>query len=235
MQEESWGRQNDQHATTHFNHWEASSQLVNFNEDASQNLRNFVWDETQAILEQWSGVNLSPSSMYGRVYSNQSIIPPHVDAEPMVISAIIRVSQDVKEPWLIEVIGHNGKSYNISLGEGEMLVYEGASVIHGMPYPMSGVHVSDLFVHFEPVGHYMNQAPLDEDVHTQESLEDLYEQALSKAKEDRRSEDGQNMAVLKLTSHPDYIEAGSLYAKRWMQTHERTKLVSTHSLYIKVG
>ena len=142
--EEAW----DKHASpygngaTHLNHWDATSELVDFNTNAGGKLRNTIWDETQTLAENGVGVNLSPASLYGRVYSNQTLIPPHVDAEPMVISAVIRVSQDIKEPWIINVIDHSGKAHNLTLAEGEMLLYEGASVIHGRPYPMNGVHAA---------------------------------------------------------------------------------------------
>jgi prolyl 4-hydroxylase len=146
--EDAWVRHNGLHASpdgntvTYLNHWDASSQSINFDNEAGEKMRTFVWDEVKTILQQWSGVNLSPSSLYGKLYSNQSMVLPSVDSEPMIISALIRVSQDLVEPWIIEVIGHNGKAYNISLEEGEMLLYEGASVIHGRPFRMNGVHAS---------------------------------------------------------------------------------------------
>jgi prolyl 4-hydroxylase len=146
--EDAWGRHNGLHASpngntlTYLNHWEASSQSINFDDEAGGKIRTLIWDEVQTILQQWSGVNLSPSSLYGKLYSNQSIIPPSVDSEPMIISALIRVSQDLVQPWITEVIAHDGKAYHISLEEGEMLLYEGASVIHGRPFHMNGVYAS---------------------------------------------------------------------------------------------
>ena len=125
---------------TYFNHWEATSHQIDFNTDAAgEKLRTYIWEEAQSVLEHWSGLNLSPSTLYGRVYTNQSVIPPHVDAEPFVISAVIRVAEeDMDEPWIIEMIGHDRKAYNVSLEVGEMLLYEGASVIHGRPFAMNG-------------------------------------------------------------------------------------------------
>lgn len=78
----------------------------------------------------------------------------------------------------------------------------------------------------------MDQPPLDINVHTQGSLEDLYQQALSKVKGVSTQHNNKNVASLKSSSHPSYIEAGSLHAKRWMQTHERSKLVSISFLCI---
>jgi len=75
---------------------------------------------------------LSPTSMYGiRVYKENSILAPHVDRLPLVTSAIINVAQDVDEDWPLEVIGHDGVSYNVTMAPGDMLMYESHSVIHG--------------------------------------------------------------------------------------------------------
>ena len=76
---------------------------------------------------------LSPTSLYGiRVYKSKSILAPHVDRLPLVTSAIINVAQDVDEDWPLEVIGHDGVAYNITMEPGDMVLYESHSVIHGM-------------------------------------------------------------------------------------------------------
>ncbi len=53
------------------------------------------------------------------------------DRLPLVSSAIINVAQDVDEPWPLEVIGHDGKAYNITMEPGDLVLYESHSVIHG--------------------------------------------------------------------------------------------------------
>jgi hypothetical protein len=54
------------------------------------------------------------------------------DRLPLVSSAIINVAQDVDEPWPLEVIGHDGKAYNVTMEPGDLVLYESHSVIHGM-------------------------------------------------------------------------------------------------------
>ena len=54
-----------------------------------------------------------------------------MDRLPLVSSAIINVTQDVDEPWPIEVIGHDGLVYNITMEPGEMVLYESHYVLHG--------------------------------------------------------------------------------------------------------
>ena len=61
-----------------------------------------------------------------------------VDRLPLVSSAIIQVAQNVDEPWPVEVIGHDGKAYNITMEPGHMVLYESHTILHGRPYPLSG-------------------------------------------------------------------------------------------------
>ena len=77
----------------------------------------------------------------------------HVDRTPLVSSAILNVDQDVDEPWPIEVYGHDGKAYNITMEPGDMVLYESHSVLHGRPFPLKGRYFANIFIHFEPVGH----------------------------------------------------------------------------------
>lgn len=56
-------------------------------------LQTKIWKLAQPLLEEWTGQELSPVSLYGiRVYHNHSILTPHVDRMPLVISAISKSS-----------------------------------------------------------------------------------------------------------------------------------------------
>jgi hypothetical protein len=55
----------------------------------------------------------------------------YTDRLPLVSSAIINVAQDVDEPWPLEVIGHDGKAYNVTMLPGDLVLYESHSIIHG--------------------------------------------------------------------------------------------------------
>ena len=55
----------------------------------------------------------------------------YTDRLPLVSSAIINVAQDVDEPWPLEVIGHDGKAYNVTMEPGDLVLYESHSIIHG--------------------------------------------------------------------------------------------------------
>ena len=116
----------------------------------------------QDLLESWTNQRLVLTSAYGiRLYNEGSILAPHVDRLPLVSSAIINVFQhNVTEPWMLEVIGHDGIAQNLTSKPGEIILYESASVIHGRPYPLKGegAQYGSLFVHFEPLYHTMRHA-----------------------------------------------------------------------------
>ena len=75
-----------------------------------------IWAGAKPILEAWTGQTLKPTSLYGiRRYLDGGILATHVDRLPLVTSCIINVDQDVDEPWPIEVVGHDGVAYNVTL------------------------------------------------------------------------------------------------------------------------
>jgi len=141
---------------TYVNHWKADSQMCSFEDRRFQPLglrtKDTIWDAARPVLEAWVGEKLKPTSLYGiRVYYEDAILATHVDRLPLVTSAIINVDQDVDEPWPIEVVGHDGVAYNVTLEPGDMALYESHTVLHGRPFPLKGKFFANAFVHFIPV------------------------------------------------------------------------------------
>lgn len=68
-------------------------------------------------------------------------------------SCIIQVSQDIDEPWPVEVISHSGVAYNISMQPGDMALYESHSILHGRPFPLVGRHYVSEMREAAPVLH----------------------------------------------------------------------------------
>lgn len=108
--------------------------------------------EMDPILESWSGISLESSAVYGiRRYLNGSYLNLHVDRlNTHVISAILQIDQDVREPWPLLLIDLQGNRRRILLNPGEMLLYESAKVPHGRQFPLNGLFYDNLFVHFRP-------------------------------------------------------------------------------------
>lgn len=76
-----------------------------------------IWAGLKPILEDWSGISLTPTACYGiRAYSGGSWLANHVDTRNThVISAIMNIKQDVDEDWPLMIYDHAGKEYNITL------------------------------------------------------------------------------------------------------------------------
>jgi hypothetical protein len=100
------------------NHWETNTEMNHLDMHMPSVDKETISSLIQATLEKWTGVALVATSMYGiRVYRRGSILAPHVDRLPLVISAIINVAQgnNGEEPWPLEVIGHDGIAVNITM------------------------------------------------------------------------------------------------------------------------
>ena len=108
-------------------------------------LKNMIWEASRHALQDWTGQELTPTSLYGiRKYTEGAVLATHVDRMPLVTSAIINVAQDVDEPWPLEVYGHDGRAYNITMEPGEMILYESHSVLHGRPFPLKGRYYANV-------------------------------------------------------------------------------------------
>jgi hypothetical protein len=131
MKEEKWASGN-----VYVNHWETPSYLVSVEDQSLRgggyNLKTKIWDAAKSTIEQWTGMELKPTSMYGiRMYTEGAVLSPHVDRLPLVSSCIINVDQDVDEPWPLEVYDRQGNAVNVTMEPGDMVLYESGSLIHG--------------------------------------------------------------------------------------------------------
>jgi prolyl 4-hydroxylase len=201
-------------SNTYTNHWESPTEMLSIHEQPY--IKRMVTEQVQEILEAWSGQTLIPTSVYGiRAYHNQSILAPHVDRLPLVISAIINVDQDCDEPWPLEVIGHDGVAVNLTMEPGDMVLYESHSVIHGRPYPLNGNYYANLFLHFEPFSYTLNQeqkmAQQNSGKIVKKSAKELFEQAAAIQDTYTNKESEGDL--------PHYIEAGTQQAMQWLQDY----------------
>ena len=150
--QENWGTGN-----VYTNNWESPSYMVSVEDTrlrgGGRELKQAVWDAAKSTIEQWTGMELRPTSMYGiRIYTEGAILNPHVDRLPLVSSCIINVAQDVDEPWPLEVYDRNDRAVNVTMEPGDMVLYESGSLIHGRPFPLKGKYFANIFIHFEPTG-----------------------------------------------------------------------------------
>jgi hypothetical protein len=148
---------------TYVNHWASPTYMTSV-EDVSLRggggiLKQQIWDAARPVVEEWTGQRLTQSSLYGiRAYTDGAVLAPHVDRNPLISSCIINVAQDVDEDWPLEVIGHDGLAYNVTMEPGDMVLYESHSLLHARPFPLKGRFFANVFVHFEPEVIYDNDA-----------------------------------------------------------------------------
>ena len=87
-----WG----QSVNTYYNMWSSPLLIVNIQEERQGNgldLTTKVWEAARLRLEKWTGMHLSPCSIWGiYMYHNNLILTTHVDRNPLVTSAIINVA-----------------------------------------------------------------------------------------------------------------------------------------------
>ena len=62
----------------------------------------------------------------------------------LVTSAVINAAQDAKEPWIMELWGHDGIAYKVTMEVEDMLMYESHSVVRGRPWPLKGKYYANL-------------------------------------------------------------------------------------------
>eukprot|EP00574_Skeletonema_japonicum_P002821 CAMPEP_0201715796 /NCGR_PEP_ID=MMETSP0593-20130828/1896_1 /ASSEMBLY_ACC=CAM_ASM_000672 /TAXON_ID=267983 /ORGANISM="Skeletonema japonicum, Strain CCMP2506" /LENGTH=492 /DNA_ID=CAMNT_0048205393 /DNA_START=56 /DNA_END=1534 /DNA_ORIENTATION=- len=194
-QPEDWDEGN-----TYTNHWDSPTFMLDIEDQlftgGGSKLEKLIWDGSKKMLEEWTGQTLQPCSLYGiRKYTEGAVLAPHVDRLPLVTSAIINVAQDLDEPWPLEVYGHDGMAYNITMQPGEMILYESHSVVHGRPFPLKGRYYANVFIHFEPVGHSVDHGFDPEDETHMATIQDI--------------KSGFNKGL------PPYIIDGSLEAAVW--------------------
>jgi prolyl 4-hydroxylase len=96
---------------TYVNFWKQNTTIYGLTKralGATQEMEDEIWRLATPILQEWTGMELIPTSLYGiRVYAEGAILAPHVDRSALISSAIINVAQDqdMNEDWPLEVYG----------------------------------------------------------------------------------------------------------------------------------
>jgi prolyl 4-hydroxylase len=99
---------------TYTNNWESPTYMVAVEDTKLRGggfqLKQRLWDVVKATIEEWTGMEQKPTSMYGiREYTANAVLSPHVDRLPLVSSCIVNVAQDVDEDWPLEIYDREGK------------------------------------------------------------------------------------------------------------------------------
>jgi len=208
-QKENWFTGN-----TYTNSWSAPTSMVSVENKNLRGgghvLKQKLWDAAKSTLQEWTGEELTPCSLYGiRIYKEGAVLATHVDRLPLVSSAIINVAQDVDEDWPIEVIGHDGKAHNVSMAPGDMVLYESHSILHGRPFPLKGRYYANIFIHFEPTGHTLRHHG---DIHDHDyDVDSTYKKAQAKG---HGGHENDNNGL------PVYLIEGTPEESNWRKSHK---------------
>eukprot|EP00483_Globobulimina_turgida_P011637 UN11659 len=126
---EEWDRRD-----TQINYYKIKTHVIPLYHDPPER-DNIAKDVMKNILLKWARDNgatymneLKYSAFYGiREYSRGASLRNHVDrVETHVLSAILQIAQTgVDNAWPLQVIGFDGKMYDVNLEPGEMILYEG--------------------------------------------------------------------------------------------------------------
>lgn len=118
-------------------------------------LRKEIHDSLKPDMENWSGVELEPTFVYGiREYHRGAILKMHRDRiDTHIISAIINVDQDVDSDWPLIIEDNGYRMHKVFLKPGEIVFYEGGRLLHGRPIAFEGNSFANLFCHFKPIGY----------------------------------------------------------------------------------
>jgi len=123
--------------------------------DQFPDVKKYVIKEMKEVLQWWARARLKHTSTYGmRIYRRGSVLATHMDRmETHLVSAILQVNQttDKNGGWPLDVYHpHQLGVKEVYLQPGEMLLYEGARLVHGRPMRFKGESFSNIFTHFIP-------------------------------------------------------------------------------------
>lgn len=102
------------------------------------------------VLKEWSGAEISPEGiLYGiRFYKNGSTLGMHTDKKDTHhISVNMSVALD-GEPWLFDIVDHDGAEHQVLIEPGECVYYESALCLHGRKTPFRGEYYANMYCHF---------------------------------------------------------------------------------------
>jgi hypothetical protein len=107
-------------------------------------------------IEEASGLRLSPTYSYFRLYKHGDMLKRHRDREACEVSVSLNIGQLPSDAWPLYVEGNAG-SYGAFLSPGDALLYRGIDIFHWRE-PYQGRRLVQVFLHYvDRNGPYANQ------------------------------------------------------------------------------
>ena len=93
------------------------------------------------------GKNLIPQYTYARVYKNGSVLEKHSDRPECQYSVTLCLGGEYKKPWPILINDYSGKTHEVPLDVGDMMIYHGTELEHWRD-KFEGDTQYQLFMHY---------------------------------------------------------------------------------------
>lgn len=127
--------------------------------------RKWIHEQLKPIMEEWSGLELEPTSAYGpREYVRGSSLRMHVDTESThIISGILHIHREnMDTDWPLVIINRQGQRQDVFMKPGDLVLYESASLPHSREKPLQGDYYVNMFIHYQPKNYHEHQKRVEE-------------------------------------------------------------------------
>jgi len=149
---EYWGVWNDEQVPNTYSHY-------------SDLAMETLLQEVKPIMEKHTGIKLSPTYSYARIYKNGDILARHKDRYSCEISTTLNLGGD-DWPIYLDPTGKEGHAgVKVDLRPGDMLIYSGCDLEHWRE-EFKGKHCGQVFLHYNKANskqakeNYLDKRPL---------------------------------------------------------------------------
>jgi hypothetical protein len=101
--------------------------------------------ELQEKMEAHTGLALVPTYSYARIYKKGDILKKHKDRSSCAVSCTLNLGGP--QTWSIWITDKDGMENEVTLEQGDMLVYKGDKLEHWRE-PFQGDHCVQVFLHY---------------------------------------------------------------------------------------
>ena len=123
------------------------SQVPNTYSHYSDLAMETLLQEVKPIMEKHTGIKLSPTYSYARIYKKGDVLARHKDRYSCEISTTLNLGG---EPWpiFLDPTGKKGQAgIEVNLNPGDMLIYSGCDLEHWRE-PFEGKDCAQVFLHY---------------------------------------------------------------------------------------
>jgi len=150
--------------TQYFGVWN-DEQVPNTYSHYSDILMETLLEKVKPTMEKHTGLKLSPTYSYARIYKNGDILARHKDRYSCEISTTLNLGGD-KWPIYLDPTGKKGQAgIKVNLNPGDMLIYSGCELEHWRE-EFKGKNCGQVFLHYNKTGsktakkNYLDKRPL---------------------------------------------------------------------------